>query len=129
MSEDTCSTKCVDIIGEEDEEFCVATSTCEHASYHRAFDKHKKKTHALKSFELHHSKSYCAIWGDVDRCDGSLCEADMECQSGCCGSFVSFTHDRCLPIVGDFCAGRDTTRKGSHSDYENTLDPHLTREL
>ena len=40
VSEGTCSTKCVDIRGEE--EFCVATSTCEHATWRKAFDRHKK---------------------------------------------------------------------------------------
>ena len=38
VSEDTCSTKCVDIRGEE--EFCVATNACEHATWRKAFHKH-----------------------------------------------------------------------------------------
>ena len=33
VSEGTCSTKCVDIRGEE--EFCVATATCEHATWRK----------------------------------------------------------------------------------------------
>ena len=33
VSEGTCTTKCVDIRGEE--EFCVATSTCEHATWRK----------------------------------------------------------------------------------------------
>ena len=38
-------------------------------------------------------------------------------MSGCCGSFVSFTHDRCLPVLGDYCPGMDTSRvEFSHKD-------------
>lgn len=69
------------------------------------------------------SMSHCEVWGDMNRCDGTLCEEDHECQSGCCGAFVSFTHHRCLPILGDYCAGRDTTRKHSYQHaYENGID-------
>lgn len=73
------------------------------------------------------SQSHCAIWGDLDRCDGALCGTDHECQSGCCGSFVSFTHDRCLPVVGDYCAGRDNTRN-SHHHYDNENSQTEERE-
>ena len=39
-------------------------------------------------------------------------------MSGCCGSFVSFTHDRCLPVLGDYCPGMDTSRvEFSHKDH------------
>ena len=102
----------------------MATSTCEHATYHRAFEKHKAKEESLNGFDLQSSKSHCAIWGNIDRCDGALCQYDNECSSGCCGSFVAFTHDRCLPIVGDFCAGRDQTRH-SIFDYQNDLESQL----
>ena len=37
VSEGTCSTKCVDIRGEE--EFCVATSVCEHSTWRKAFER------------------------------------------------------------------------------------------
>ena len=92
VSEGTCSTKCVDIRGEE--EFCVATSTCEHSTWRKAFDRHKSKSseEALNSFELPMSMSHCEVWGELNRCDGTLCDEDHECQSGCCGAFVSFTH-------------------------------------
>lgn len=59
------------------------------------------------------STSTCSIWSKTDRCDGTLCDADHECLSGCCGGFVSFTHKRCLPQLGDYCAGRDQTRLDS----------------
>lgn len=75
------------------------------------------------------SLSSCEVWGDLNRCDGTLCEDDHECQSGCCGAFVSFTHHRCLPILGDYCAGRDTTRRHSRSNTENSFDTGLDREL
>ena len=121
VSEGTCSTKCVDIRGEE--EFCVATSTCEHAMWRRAFDRHKMKEKSLNDFELPMSMSHCEVWGDMNRCDGTLCDDDHECQSGCCGSFVSFTHNRCLPLLGEYCAGRDTTRhRPRHSARENGID-------
>jgi len=48
VSEGTCSTKCVDIRGEE--EFCVATSTCEHATWRKQFDKLIAKEESLKGF-------------------------------------------------------------------------------
>ena len=45
VSEGTCSTKCVDF--RDDEEFCVATSMCEHSSWRKAFDKHKMREETL----------------------------------------------------------------------------------
>ena len=113
VSEGTCSTKCVDIRGEE--EFCVATSVCEHSTWRKAFDRHKAGTNELATYETTTSISSCEVWGDLNRCDGTLCDVDHECQSGCCGAFVSFTHHRCLPILGDYCPGRDTTRHRSPS--------------
>ena len=77
VSEGTCSTKCVDIRGEE--EFCVATSTCEHSTWRKAFDLHSEKESALNGFELPMSKSHCEVWGDQNRCDGTLCDDDQEC--------------------------------------------------
>jgi len=128
VSEGTCSTKCVDIRGEE--EFCVATSACEHSTWRKAFDRHSKKVTELNGFEVPMSTSHCEVWGDQNRCDGTLCDADQECQSGCCGNFVSFTHDRCLPTLGDYCAGRDTTRKHLHRHHsENEIDEHLTKKF
>ena len=112
VSEETCSTECVDIRG--DEEFCVATSTCQHSTWRKAFDRHTANQADLMGFDLPTSESHCEVWGDLDRCDGTLCDVDHECQSGCCGSFVSFTHNRCLPLIGNYCAGRDTTRKSHH---------------
>ena len=114
----------------DDEEFCVATSTCEHTNWRKAFDKHKS---LVDGFEHEMSMSHCEVWDGSNRCDGTLCDVDHECQSGCCGAFVSFTHHRCLPILGDYCAGRDTTRhynqsKGRHSS-ENSIDEHLTKQL
>ena len=50
VSEGTCSTKCVDIRGEE--EFCVATSTCEHATWRKQFDKLTTKESSLKGFSV-----------------------------------------------------------------------------
>ena len=62
--------------------------------------------------------SNCEVWGDSSRCDGALCDEDNECTSGCCGSFVSFTHYRCLPILADYCPGRDTTRRKPPSEND-----------
>ena len=128
VSEGTCSTKCVDIRGEE--EFCVATSVCEHSTWRKAFDKLKfnEGEQSLGGFEPPMSLSSCEVWGDTNRCDGTLCDDDHECQSGCCGAFVSFTHHRCLPILGDYCPGRDTTRKVNRKN-ENSIDMGLDREL
>ena len=95
VSEDTCTTQCVD--SRNDEEFCVATSHCEYSSWRKAFDNHTHTEEGLNGFLLPTSESHCEVWGDLNRCDGTLCDADMDCQSGCCGSFVSFTHNRCLP--------------------------------
>lgn len=39
VSETTCSTLCVDI--HNDEEFCVATTVCQHAKWHNSFEKFK----------------------------------------------------------------------------------------
>ena len=127
VSEGTCSTKCVDIRGEE--EFCVATSVCEHSTWRKAFDRHKSTSTDLNSFEPPMSLSSCEVWGDLNRCDGTLCDIDHECQSGCCGAFVSFTHQRCLPILGDYCSGRDTTRKQPRKVGENSLDFGLDYDL
>lgn len=109
VSEGTCSTKCVDLLG--DEEFCVATSVCEQGTWRRAFKKHVDRHNELNDFDLSLSISHCEVWGDSNRCDGTLCDADQDCQSGCCGEFASFTHARCLPMLGNYCAGRDTTRR------------------
>lgn len=65
----------------------------------------------LNDFSFALSMTSCDIWGDANRCDGTLCDADHECQSGCCGAFASFTHARCLPSLGNYCAGRDVTRR------------------
>lgn len=119
VSESTCSTTCVDIRG--DEEFCVAAPVCENATWRKAFDRHKSTAPDLSSFETPMSLSSCEVWGDLNRCDGLLCEADNECQSTCCGAFVSFTHHRCLPLLGDYCPGRDTTRKQLVKNAENSL--------
>ena len=75
------------------------------------------------------SLSRLAQRGDRNRCDGTLCGEDYECQSGCCGGFVSFTARRCLPIIGDYCAGRDTTRHhaGRHA-HENGIELPYDRE-
>ena len=60
------------------------------------------------------------MWGGNNLCDGILCGEHEECQSGCCGSFVSFTHDRCLPILGDYCPGMDDSRiEYSHKDHHS----------
>ena len=128
VSESTCSTKCVDIRVEE--EFCVATSACEHATWRKAFDRHSSQEEALNTFEVPMSSTHCEVWGDQNRCDGTLCDVDSECQSSCCGSFVSFTHNRCLPLIGSYCAGRDVTRKHKFKHgHENALDEHLTKGL
>ena len=124
VSEGTCSTKCVDM--RNDEEFCVATSACEHATWRKTFDKHRS---LVDGFELPTSLSHCEVWGDTNRCDGTLCDVDHECQTGCCGAFVSFTHHRCLPLIGDYCPGRDTTRKyhkPKKAHNENSIEEHLT---
>lgn len=99
----------------------MATSTCEHATWRKQFDKLVMKEETLKGFEVPRSMSYCEVWGDSNRCDGTLCDDDYECQSGCCGLFVSFTHNRCLPILGDYCAGRDTTRRKPNSQQKNEM--------
>lgn len=39
--------------------------------------------------------------GLVDQCDGQKCENDKDCHSGCCGHFVSFSVQRCLPLTTD----------------------------
>lgn len=109
----------------------MATSACEHATWRKAFDRHSSQEEALNGFDVPMSASHCEVWGEENRCDGTLCDDDQECQSACCGSFVSFTHNRCLPIIGDYCAGRDTTRrlKHKHSSSENAIDEHLTKEM
>ena len=48
VSEGTCSTKCVDLRGEE--EFCVATAICEHAAWRKQFDKIVSKDDSMKDF-------------------------------------------------------------------------------
>jgi len=73
--------------------------------------------------------SHCEVWGDFNRCDGTLCDEDHECQSSCCGSFVSFTHNRCLPILGDYCAGRDTTRRRPSTQQKNDIYGELDHEM
>ena len=70
------------------------------------------------------SISRCEIWGEVNRCDGALCDVDHECQSGCCGNFISFTHRRCLPSLGDYCAGRDTTRHYEEAQLSRHHNPY-----
>ena len=118
VSEMTCSTQCVDI--HQNEEFCVASSVCQHAKWHHSFLKHKTlNPEHLSEFDHMVSSTHCDVWGESNRCDGTLCSSDFECQSGCCGAFVSFTHERCLPMLGDYCAGRDKTREG----YVNPLHP------
>lgn len=77
VSESTCSTECVDIRG--DEEFCVATSTCQHSTWRKAFDRHKANQADLVGFDLPTSESHCEVWGDLNRCDGTLCDVDHEC--------------------------------------------------
>ena len=72
VSEGTCSTKCVDF--RDDEEFCVATSMCEHSSWRKAFDKHKMREETLQDFSLPMSMSHCEVWGEMNRCDGTLCD-------------------------------------------------------
>lgn len=57
VSEGTCSTKCVDIRGEE--EFCVAGATCEHATWRKNLDKHILKEDVLHSFNADLSHSGC----------------------------------------------------------------------
>ena len=141
VSDTTCSTFCVDLHNEE--EFCVATSICQRASWQTSYERYVStldepttplvEEHHLEGFleaveeqevsdkgftyrELYDpwtSASTCSIWNKVDRCDGTLCDEDHECLSGCCGGFVSFTHKRCLPQLGDYCAGRDQTRLDS----------------
>lgn len=108
VSEGTCSTECVDI--QDEKEYCVATSVCDQATWREAFDRLATHQSSLHGFRATDSKSHCEVWGNLNRCDGTLCGEDTECQSGCCGSFTSFTHNRCLPILGNYCAGRDTTR-------------------
>lgn len=115
VSETTCSTLCVDI--HNDEEYCVATTVCQHAKWHNTFEKFKIGHDQLEDFSLYESETGCGLWGGDNLCDGSLCGAHDECMSGCCGSFVSFTHDRCLPVLGDYCPGMDTSRvEFSHKD-------------
>lgn len=64
------------------------------------------------------SGSHCAVWGGQNLCDGILCGEHEDCLSECCGSFVSFTHDRCLPVLGDYCPGKDASRvEYSHRDH------------
>jgi len=74
VSEGTCSTKCVDM--RNDEEFCVATSACEHVQWRRSFDKHHS---LIDGFQVSSSLSHCDVWGGSNRCDGGLCDVDHEC--------------------------------------------------
>ena len=124
VSDSTCSTLCVDI--HNDEEFCVATTVCQHAKWHNSFQKFKKGHDQLNTFEVHQSETHCGVWGGKNLCDGILCGDHTECQSTCCGSFVSFTHDRCLPVLGDYCPGKDLSRvefshRDRHFDHANLL--------
>ena len=77
VSVDTCSTECVD--SRDEEEFCVATSHCEHSTWRKAFDSHSKTVEGLNGFELPMSESYCEVWGALNRCDGTLCDDDLDC--------------------------------------------------
>ena len=121
VSDMTCSTQCVDI--HQNEEFCVATSVCQHAKWHHSFLKHQTiNQDELSDFNHLVSTTHCDVWGEANRCDGTLCGSDFECQSGCCGAFVSFTHERCLPVLGDYCAGRDKTREGYIDPLHQDID-------
>ena len=77
VAEGTCSTKCVDI--RDEEEFCVATSTCEQATWRRAFDRHSAEEVTLHDYKIPMSMSHCEVWGGMNRCDGTLCDEDHEC--------------------------------------------------
>ena len=38
-------------------------------------------------------------------CDGTICEYDGHCKSGCCTQVISQDYKRCVPLlVGDYCA-------------------------
>ena len=44
--------------------------------------------------------------GTRDLCDGSVCFWDSDCNSGCCGHFISFALMRCLPLTDDYYCPR-----------------------
>lgn len=46
-------------------------------------------------------KDGCKVHGTEDQCDGQPCQGDSDCNSGCCGHFVSFSLRRCLPLTDD----------------------------
>lgn len=46
-------------------------------------------------------KDGCSVHGSKDQCDGQPCTEDVDCHSGCCGHFVSFSLRRCLPLTDD----------------------------
>jgi len=77
VSEGTCSTKCVDIRGEE--EFCVAPATCDLATWSKNLEKHILKEQSLHNLKADQSHTACNVWGETNMCDGILCSQDHEC--------------------------------------------------
>ena len=47
----------------------------------------------------------CHEQGLKHLCDGTICEYDGHCKSGCCTQVISQNYKRCIPLlVGDYCA-------------------------
>ena len=79
------------------------------------------------------TKLPCNTFGTVDRCNGNVCEHDVNCSSGCCSIFVAKdeadgedAQKRCMPLVnGNMCpVSIDivTPTDPVEFDYEEDLD-------
>lgn len=55
-----------------------------------------------KSLPQHEDILSCRSHG-TDLCDGFVCQAANDCQSGCCGNFGSLKQDYCQPLVDGAC--------------------------
>ena len=53
------------------------------------------------SNELPRGEDGCKSHGNDNQCDGKSCVNDIDCHSGCCAHFVSFSLSRCLPLTDD----------------------------
>ena len=59
----------------------------------------------------------CYAYGDVDRCDGMMCEDDNECVSSCCSRVSPDGYKQCHPqIEGGFCP-RAVAPKIDYSEF------------
>lgn len=63
-------------------------------------------------------KKPCYAYGDVDKCDGMMCEEDSECVSSCCSRVSNDGYKQCqAQIDGGFCP-RAVAPKIDYSDSQ-----------